>query len=133
MSLSERTYAEEVLELVNVERRGAGLADLAWDESAAEVAFGHAQDMAAEQYFEHQSPDGSTPGDRLADAGLGGTYWGENIAMGQPDPEAVVADWMSSEGHRENILDPQFARLGVGVRFAGDGPYWVQDFLAPPK
>ena len=132
MTATERSFAEQVLDLVNVERQTAGLPDLAWDETAAQVAFDHAQDMASQQYFEHQSPDGEGPGDRLADAGLGGAYWGENIAMGQPDPQAVVDDWMTSEGHRENILDPQFGRLGVGVRFGWDGPYWVQDFLAAP-
>jgi uncharacterized protein YkwD len=133
MTESERTYAQQVLDLVNVEREKAGVPALAWDEAAARVAFDHAQDMAAQQYFEHDSPDGQGPGDRLADAGLGDTYWGENIAMGQPDPQAVVDDWMTSEGHRENILDPQFGRVGVGVRFGWDGPYWVQDFLAPPE
>ena len=131
MSVTERTFAEEVLLLVNDERALEGLPPLVWDESIADVAFDHAQDMASEMYFEHRSLDGSTPGDRLEDAGLGGSFWGENIAMGQPDPQAVVDDWMSSEGHRENILEPRFGRMGVGVRFGWDGPFWVQDFLAP--
>jgi uncharacterized protein YkwD len=133
MSLTERTFAEEVLLLVNVEREREGVPPLVWDEAVAQVAFDHAQDMASEQYFEHVSLDGSTPGDRLADAGIDGTWWGENIAMGQPDPQAVVDDWMTSEGHRANILEPQFDRLGVGVRFGWDGPFWVQDFLSPPE
>ena len=55
----------------------------------------------------------------------------ENIAQGQPDPASVMADWMTSDGHRANILNPAYASLGVGVHVGAGGPWWVQDFLTP--
>jgi uncharacterized protein YkwD len=57
---------------------------------------------------------------------------GENLAAGQPTPERAFTDWMNSPSHRDNILDPRFTELGVGVRFGGEyGVYWVQEFGLP--
>ena len=55
-------------------------------------------------------------------------YWGENIAMGQSNASAVVTAWMNSEGHRENILKPEYRKIGIGVYYLNDTPYWVQNF-----
>lgn len=131
MSAQERVYADRVLELVNQERASRSLPLLTWSEAAATAAYGHAVDMDVRDYFDHDSPDGSSPGDRLAAAGAGGRGWGENIARGQGSPEAVMAAWMNSPGHRSNILHTSFRALGVGVHIATDGPWWVQNFLAP--
>lgn len=131
MSMQERAYAERVLELVNAERSSRSLPLLTWSEAAATAAYGHAVDMDVRNYFDHDSPDGESPGDRLAAAGAGGRGWGENIARGQGSPEAVMAAWMNSPGHRSNILHASFRSLGVGVHVATDGPWWVQNFLAP--
>jgi uncharacterized protein YkwD len=58
---------------------------------------------------------------------------GENLAGGQTTAASVVADWMDSPGHRDNILDPRWRDMGVGVRTGGHfGVYWVQMFGDPP-
>ncbi|MEO0323341.1 MAG: CAP domain-containing protein [Myxococcota bacterium] len=75
----------------------------------------HTLDMNARSYFSHVSPEGGSPGDRLAQAGYAGGGWGENIARGYPTAEAVVDGWMSSTtGHCANILNAGFRSIGVG-------------------
>ena len=123
----------EVLELTNAERASAGCKPLTADSKLARAAGGHAEDMVERQYFSHTSPDGKGPGDRLAAAGFSGRGWGENIAAGQPTPKAVVVGWMNSSGHRANILNCAFNRLGVGYASGSVRPgyspgSWVQDF-----
>ncbi len=57
------------------------------------------------------------------------TMVGENIAYGYPTPKAVMNAWMHSEGHRQNILNRKFRKIGLGLARSADGtPYWVQDF-----
>ena len=131
MSAPERAWALSVLDLVNTERGNAGAAPVAWDEVASQVAYAHAADMDVRNFFAHDNPDGLSPVARLAAAGISGRGWGENIAQGQPDPTSVMADWMSSPGHRANILNPAYSSLGVGVHIGPGGPWWVQDFLTP--
>jgi len=128
---AELDYASDVLDIVNLERTSRGLDPLVQDETAAEAAFGHANDMAVRGFVDHANPTGEDPGDRLDRAGVTAIVWGENIARGQSTPSDVMDAWMNSSGHRANILHPSFGRLGVGVRLTAGGPYWVQDFLAP--
>ncbi len=130
-SATELQYARRVVDLVNQERTSRGIDPVAEDADAAEAAYGHAVDMDVRVFFDHVNPSGEDPGDRLSRAGMFWTTWGENIARGQATPEDVMADWMASAGHRDNILDPAFTRLGVGVHQGPDGPWWVQDFVAP--
>ena len=66
--------------------------------------------------------------------GITYSFWGENIAMGQDNPEIVVSEWMNSPGHRENILSPNFTFIGVGYYVDTDGtPYWTQIFTSDDK
>jgi uncharacterized protein YkwD len=123
--------AVAVFDRVNRERATAGVPPLQWHVGAAAVALAHSQDMDARDFFAHTNPDGDDPGDRLARAGLFPSWWGENIAWGQPDSDAVMDDWMNSTGHRQNILNPNFTHLGVGVHDAAGGPWWTQVFLTP--
>jgi hypothetical protein len=77
--------------------------------------------MVAESFFAHESPDGGTLMERLHAAGWepdGAWTAGENIAWGSGDratPRAIVAAWMNSKGHRENILRAAFAQIGLGI------------------
>jgi uncharacterized protein YkwD len=87
--------------------------------------------MAVNGYFDHTSPDGRSPFDRMRAAGYAGNLMGENIAAGQPTPAAVMDAWMHSPGHRANILNCQFTEIGVGVSSRAGSPYriyWTQDF-----
>ena len=82
--------------------------------------------MAAQGYFSHTGLDGSSPGDRARAAGFSGGGIGENIAAGYGSPEAVMAGWMNSSGHRANILNCGYRLLGVG--YAAQGNHWTQMF-----
>ncbi|MER6410230.1 CAP domain-containing protein [Streptomyces humidus] len=119
--------AAEVLSLVNEERAKAGCSAVAANSSLSDLAEKFSDDMAARGFFDHTDPDGASPWDRAAEAGISG-LGGENIARGQADAAAVMAAWMNSPGHRANILNCDFTTLGVGVHFGPGGPWWTQDF-----
>lgn len=117
---------DRVLALVNAERSAKpGCDPLVVDERLATAAQGHSDDMAANDYFSHISLDGTTPEQRATDAGFT-SFGGENIAMGQRSPEDVMAAWMGSDDHRDNILNCDFTVIGVGLN--DDGWYWTQMF-----
>jgi uncharacterized protein YkwD len=133
----EVSPADRVLYLTNLERRANGLPPVKGQPNLEAAAAAHAQDMAFLDYFAHDSADGRTPWDRLRAAGYDYSAAGENIAAGYATPEAAMEGWMSSPGHRANILNGTFRELGVGHFWeAGDafpgpygyGHYWVQDF-----
>ncbi|PPK68902.1 CAP domain-containing protein [Actinokineospora auranticolor] len=119
---------QQVLDIVNARRAEAGCGPLRWNDKLATAARKHSQDMAVRGYFDHTSPDGRTPWDRMRAEGYtkGG---GENIAAGQATPDAVMTGWMNSSGHRANILNCSFGELGVGVYRGGSYRiYWTQAF-----
>jgi uncharacterized protein YkwD len=115
-----------VVAATNAERKDAGCDPVTLDSRLSAAAQGHAADMAANDYFSHTDQDGADSSDRMHDAGFGGSRTGENIAYGQETGAEVVATWMSSSGHRHNILNCAYDRIGVGYDARGD--YWVQDF-----
>ncbi|MGH9643181.1 MAG: CAP domain-containing protein [Terriglobales bacterium] len=119
----------EVLDLVNKERTQAGCKPLRLDPRLAAAATAHSEDMAKRGYFGHNNPDGASPADRIRAIGYEWASEGENIAVGYDSAERVMAAWMHSKGHRENILNCDFTDIGVGVADSGHGaPYWTQDF-----
>jgi uncharacterized protein YkwD len=119
--------AAAVLSLVNQERAKAGCSPVRADTGLASLAANFSRDMAARGFFAHTDPDGATPWDRAAKAGIK-DLGGENIARGQADAQAVMDAWMKSEGHRANILNCDYTTLGVGVHMGEGGPWWTQDF-----
>ena len=119
-------YELKVLELVNNERIKNGLGKLELKEDLSTVARNHSMDMAKNNYFSHTNLKGQTPFDRLKSAGISYSYAGENIASGQTTPEAVVNAWMNSEGHRKNILNSNFTKIGIGYY----NRYWTQVFTS---
>ena len=124
-------FESEVIDLVNVERESRGLHPLAYDYSLAAAARDHSEDMGVQDYFSHTSLDGRTVGDRILAAGYSYNTYGENIGAGQPTPEIIINSWMSSSGHRANILNPNFCDIGVGYAYVADSTYrhyWSQDF-----
>lgn len=123
--------AQEVLRLVNEQREKNGLAALTLSDKLCELATLKAEDMAANNYFDHTSPTYGTPFDMLKQFGVSYRSAGENIAAGQSTPEKVMQDWMSSAGHRANILSVSYTELGVGVAVGPRGTYWVQLFRKP--
>ena len=121
-------YEQEVFDLVNQIREENGLEPFVYNETLAETARAHSQDMIDRNFFDHTNPDGKSPFDRMRENGLSYSMAAENIAVGYPSPEAVVEGWMNSEGHRANILGG-CEELGVGLALGGSyGYYWTQCF-----
>jgi uncharacterized protein YkwD len=124
----------EIVELTNAARATAGCGPLTLNPLLNQAADGHSEDMAARNFFDHLSPEGADPGDRIAATGYRPRGWAENIAAGYPNADAVVAGWMNSTGHRENIVNCGYTEIGVGYATnpsTGDGPYWTQVFAIP--
>lgn len=120
---------DQVVTLTNQARAKKGCRPLTHDPKLRAAAERHSADMAAHDYFDHDSKDGRTPGDRISTAGFAPvSTWGENIAMGQPTAASVVRAWLDSPGHRANIMNCSFTHIGVGQ--STKGPYWTQDFAA---
>ncbi|KUN79105.1 hypothetical protein AQJ66_29155 [Streptomyces bungoensis] len=115
-----------IVELVNAERSKVGCSALTLNATLTKVAQAHSDDMAAHQNMSHTGSDGSSPGDRITGAGYAWSSYGENVAYGYATPEDVMAGWMASPGHRENILNCSFKEIGVGL--AQPNSYWTQDF-----
>ncbi|MEH7442838.1 CAP domain-containing protein [Bacillus sp. JJ1122] len=120
-------FESRVIDLTNEQRRKNGLQNLQPDTALSNVAQKKSDDMQAKNYFSHTSPTYGSPFDMMRDFGVSYSSAGENIAMGQPSAEEVVNAWMNSEGHRKNILSPNFTHIGVG--HTGNGNYWTQMFI----
>lgn len=120
-------YEQEVVDLVNEIRTQYGLQALEISETLCDGARLKSQDMRDNGYFDHTSPTYGTPFEMMRALGISYSAAGENIAMGQSTPEAVVNAWMNSEGHRANILSTSYTQIGVG--YVADGNYWTQWFI----
>lgn len=127
---SESTLAADVLAAMNAERQQAGLAPLAASTDGLRAAKAHAEDMRDRPFFDHISPEGWTPDDRLRWTGAASySGGGENIAAGQPSARSIVDAWMASPAHRANILSTLFTEVGVGIA-EGSPTYACAVFIA---
>ncbi|HEX6850415.1 MAG TPA: CAP domain-containing protein [Candidatus Polarisedimenticolaceae bacterium] len=121
---------------LNREREVRGLPALAFDARLAAVARAHSRDMLERGYFSHRSPEGEGPAARVTAASIPYRLVAENIAQNVrvKDPTAeAVKQWMTSPGHRENVLAREFTRSAVGVAVDVDERRLVftQLFLRP--
>lgn len=119
-------FAVEVLNLVNAERAKVGAAPLTLANDLQSAAAIRARELL--QSFSHVRPDGSECFSVMRNRGR---TCGENIAAGNAAAAATVEQWMSSDGHRANILNPAFRELGVGYAYEDYSTYhhyWVQLF-----
>lgn len=124
---SVTAYEQEVIRLVNEIRVQNGLNPLTYDWELSRVARYKSQDMKDNRYFSHTSPVYGSPFQMIKSFGLTYRTAGENIAKGYATPQAVVNGWMNSSGHRANILNASFTRIGVG--YVAGGNYWTQMFI----
>lgn len=120
---------KENLDLTNIARLRAGLPLLGWNPKLADTARAHSLDMVVNKYFDHNSPVLGSPFDRMKKAGIAYGYAGENIAADQLDGVAVHYAWMNSAGHRSNILEPRYTKLGVGVIMQNGKSMYTQNFI----
>lgn len=120
---------QRMLALVNEARAKAQIKALEFDSRLIEVSRGHSQDMFERGYFSHFSPEGEDVGDRLGKAGIYYTFAGENLALA-PNVERAHTGLIGSPGHRRNILDPAFSKVGIGVIDGGVyGKMFTQVFI----
>lgn len=122
-----------LLALCNDARRAAQVDVLQWDARIERIAQGHAEAMAQGAYFDHVDVHGRAVGERLMQSGFNYRWAGENISAGKNRAEDVFAWWMTSAGHRANILKAEFALTGFGYCFIEHDVrafhhYWVQVF-----
>jgi len=118
-----KAYA--VLDLVNSERKKAGVSPLTMDKDLLENAMLRSAEIVT--LFEHTRPSLKDCFTAITKSSYGRA--GENIAANQTTASMVMNSWMNSEGHRENILDSKFTSIGIGCFKADDGNYyWVQLF-----
>ncbi len=121
---------ERLLELLNEARRSAGLGVLVRDSIIDEVARQHSEDMLKRGYFAHETLEGVSPFDRMLQGGVRFRTAAENLAMA-PNAEIAHQGLMDSPGHRANILNPEFTRVGIGaVKVAGLGRIFTQNFAS---
>ena len=121
------SFVRQVVNLVNQERAKAGLSPVTADTSIQAAAQVRAKEI--EKSFSHTRPDGSSFSTALTQQGVTYRGSGENIAWGQKTPEQVMNGWMNSDGHRANILNKNFTKIGVGYHQNASGTnYWTQLF-----
>ena len=124
---SVTNYESEVIRLVNEIRVKNGLKALEADWELSRVARIKSQDMKDNNYFSHTSPVYGSPFNMIKNFGISYKSAAENIAKGQSTPQAVVNAWMNSQGHRANILNSSYTKIGVG--YVQNGNYWTQMFI----
>lgn len=108
---------------MNDERAANGVAPLSIDSELTAVARYRSDDQVSRNYFSHTTPDGTTVFDVLDNAGVSFTTAGENLAesRGYDPVQAAVDGFMQSPPHRANLLNPDFASVGVGAAMTSDG------------
>lgn len=124
-----QNYAQRILDLVNIERHKAGVKPLVLSDELMMAAAVRSQEVS--KVFSHTRPDGTQFASIVSKHGR---MMGENIGGGYQTPEEAVDGWMHSEGHRKNILHPDFTELGVGYTYEENSQYkhyWVQIFRRP--
>ena len=139
--LHPKELERRIFQLTNEARRKNRLPPLDWDRDLANKARAKSDDMLNNNYFSHTSPDGKTLKDRFQEEKPASirniSRIGENIYMGarldyttdiKTQARLIVDGWMTSPGHRRNILDPQYTHIGVGVAAKDKMCYATQVF-----
>lgn len=122
----------KMLEMINAERVKVGAVPLTMDSALTDVARAHSRDMLLRKYFSHYDPDGHDLAYRLEKAGITYNTAGENLAYA-PDVAIAMRGLLDSEGHRKNMLDPKFSKVGIGIIDAGVyGQMFTQVFTSQP-
>ncbi|WP_295126169.1 CAP domain-containing protein [uncultured Chitinophaga sp.] len=102
----------------------APVGNVTWNDLLEYAAVKHSKDMSDNNYFNHNSRNGATPGARLDAVGYRWNAYAENIAKGPKDAAAVIAGWIKSPDHCKNLMNGSFKEMGVG-RY---NEYWTQEF-----
>jgi hypothetical protein len=125
----------EVIRLTNAERAANGLSALSENSILDSAALAKGNDMLAKGYWAHFAPDGTSPWSFFTSFGYKYRYAGENLARDFSDPVSAVNAWMNSPSHRENILNPNYKEIGIGVvqgTLAGADTTIIVQFFGSP-
>lgn len=131
---TDEALIAQVIVLVNAERAKVGAPPLTENPKLKAAATVHNNNMACLNFFDHTGQDGSQPDERVTAQNYAWANTGENIAAGQATAEDVMNSWMNSEGHKANILNPDFTEIGVAYASKDGsewGKYWTQVFGRP--
>ena len=124
----DETAEQYMLTLVNQERTSRGISPLVFDTALRDVGRAHSADMFTRGYFSHYTPEGHDPFDRMAEANITYQYAGENLALA-PNTDLAMQGLMNSPGHKANILNPHFKKVGIGIIDGGVyGEMFSQEF-----
>ena len=126
--IQSSSAASEVVRLTNSARSQNGYAALVEDGALSEAAAVRAREIA--RSFSHTRPSGASFSSALSESGVSYLRAGENIASGQKSASEVVNAWMNSPGHRANILNSSYSRIGSASVNIDGTLYWVQIFAA---
>lgn len=125
------SVSQQLLDAHNKVRLARGVGPLKINPVLGGVAQAHSDDQARHQNMSHTGSDGSSPFTRMQRAGYRYLSAGENVAMGYADVAAVMAGWMNSPGHRDNILRG-YTQVGFGLAVDARGRrYWTALFATP--
>ena len=134
-SFLSAVIASDVVSFTNTQRHDAALGTLHENVLLDTAAQAKALDMASKGYFAHVAPDGTLPWTWIASSGYEYQYAGENLAVRFSNAQDVVAAWMASPTHRDNLLKPVYTDVGVGVAqglYQGQPATYVVQFFATP-
>jgi uncharacterized protein YkwD len=131
------TPAGQLFGLINASRAEERIGQLTWDPALAAVACGHNEDMIARGYFDHDSPEGEGPPDRILRGGVPGfrpgSVWGENLSIDRNVSSAHTEDMAEApddpDSHRTQIMNPQFTRVGICVSPYGAGSVLINEMF----
>lgn len=131
---ANRSYNNQLLFLINAERRKVGALPLRINSNLTQAALGQSQDMATRNFFSHTGSNGSQPSVRVSATGYSWSAVAENIAAGQSTPSQVFQSWLNSPSHKQNMLNPTYRDVGFGYAFntlSAYKTYWTADFAKP--
>jgi len=135
LGYSSEITVSKVLSQTNNEREKLGLSDLKYNDTLSQSAAAKAQDMFANNYWAHNSPQGKTPWDFFKSAGYQYSIAGENLAKDFYDTDGLIKAWMNSPTHRDNIVNTKYQEIGIavvnGVLNGVKTTLVVQHFAAP--
>lgn len=118
----------QILASLNAQRAKSGLPPLVYNGQLTRAARAHANDQARQGYFSHTGKDGSQITDRVKRTGYKYCLIAENLSIGYPSVQGAIQGWMTSEGHRRNIMNRKFTDVGIGI---ADGALYVAVFGDP--
>jgi len=119
---------QKILELMNAKRTEAGLEPLTLDNTLVQVARYKSNNMIQNNFFDHTNPDGTKWTNWLQTIGYKYTTTGENIAYNTSDPVELFNQWWNSPGHRANMMNASYTKVGIGVIYGNSKYMGTQEF-----